>query len=79
MMSVETLILHFAKALVDNPDAVTVLVEEQEDTVHIRLTVDPTDMGRIIGKQGRIANALRTVMKAVGAKANKKVFIEIVE
>lgn len=75
----ETLILHFAKALVDDPDAVSVQVEENEDTVHIRLTVDPADMGRIIGKQGRIANALRTVMKAVGAKSNKKVFIEIAE
>lgn len=76
----EALIRTMAEALVDDPEQVRVEIEELEDaTVQIRLSVAPEDMGRIIGKQGRIANALRTVMKAVGAKADKKVFVEIVE
>lgn len=76
----EALIRTMAEALVDDPEQVRVELEELEDeTLQFRLSVAPEDMGRIIGKQGRIANALRTVMKAVGAKQDKKVFIEIVE
>lgn len=75
----EALIRHLAESLVENPEAVSVEIEELDDTIQIHLTVAPDDMGRIIGKQGRIANAMRTVMKAVGARKNKKVFIEIAE
>lgn len=76
----EALIRTMAEALVDDPTQVRIEAEELEDgTIQYRLSVAPEDMGRIIGKQGRIANALRTVMKAVGAKQDKKVFIEIVE
>ena len=73
------LIETIAKALVDNPDKVEVreVAVKSEGTV-IELKVDPADMGKIIGKQGRIAKALRTVVKAASVKQNKKVIVEIV-
>ena len=73
------LIEPIAKALVDNPDKVEVreVAVKSEGTV-IELKVDPADMGKIIGKQGRIAKALRTVVKAASVKQNKKVIVEIV-
>lgn len=68
-----------AKALVDQPDEVFVreLDSEEPDTVILELKVSPDDMGKIIGKQGRIAKALRTVVKASATKDGKKVVIEI--
>lgn len=68
-----------AKSLVDNPDGVVVTETETEDeqgtVIHLR--VAPEDMGKVIGKQGRIAKALRTVVKAAATKNNKKVTVEI--
>ncbi len=68
-----------AKALVDQPDEVFVkeLSNEDENTITLELKVAPDDMGKIIGKQGRIAKALRTVVKASATKEGKKVIIEI--
>jgi len=68
-----------AKSLVDNPDAVEVKEVEGRQTIVIELKVAPDDMGKVIGKQGRIAKALRTVVKAAATKANKKVVVEIVQ
>ncbi len=68
-----------AKALVDEPDAVNVTVVEKDDATVLELRVAKEDMGRVIGKQGRIANAIRTVMKAQAVKQNKKVIVEIVD
>ena len=68
-----------AKSLVDNPDAVEVKEIEGRQTIVIELKVSPDDMGKVIGKQGRIAKALRTVVKAAATKANKKVVVEIVQ
>ena len=67
-----------AKALVDNPSGVTVREEENGNDVTLVLSVYPADMGKIIGKQGRIANALRTVVKAASVKEGRRVEVEIV-
>lgn len=67
-----------AKALVDNPDRVRVNMIEKEKSCIIELRVDPDDMGKVIGKQGRIARAIRMVVKAAATKYNKKVIVEIV-
>ena len=72
------LVEFMAKSLVDNPASVIVKEVEEEQSVILKLTVAPEDMGKIIGKQGRIAKAIRTVIKAVAVKQNKRVIVEIV-
>ncbi|MBO8137727.1 MAG: KH domain-containing protein [Desulfotomaculum sp.] len=67
-----------AKALVDQPDQVKVNVIEKEKSVTLELSVAPDDMGKVIGKQGRIARSLRTVVKAAATKQRKKATVEIV-
>lgn len=66
-----------AKALVDKPEEVRVKEIEGERSIIYELTVAPEDMGKVIGKQGRIAKAIRTVVKSAAAKTNKKVIVEI--
>ncbi|MPN30159.1 hypothetical protein SDC9_177617 [bioreactor metagenome] len=66
-----------AKALVDYPDQVTVAQTESEKTVHLQLTVAPEDMGKVIGKQGKIANAIRTIVKAAAVKDGRRVHVDI--
>ena len=68
-----------AKSLVDNPDAVEVSKTDERHTTIVKLKVAPEDMGRVIGKHGRIAKALRTVVKAAAAKTNEKIVVEIVQ
>ena len=68
-----------AKSLVDNPDGVVVTESSSRQGDVVRLKVDPSDMGKVIGKQGRIAKALRTVVNAAATKKNKKVTVEIVK
>ncbi len=72
------LLEYLAKSLVDNPDEVQVKLLEAERTVVLELRVAPDDMGKIIGKQGRIAQALRTVIKAAAVKEGKRVVVEII-
>ena len=72
------LVKYIASSLVDKPEAVDVREVETEDGVVIELRVDPEDMGKVIGKQGRIAKAIRTVVKAASAKDEKPVFVEII-
>ncbi|MBP3457653.1 MAG: KH domain-containing protein [Lachnospiraceae bacterium] len=67
-----------AKALVDNPDEVVVTEKEEGKHVTIELHVAPSDMGKVIGKQGRIAKAIRSVVKAASLGDNKKVDVEII-
>lgn len=67
-----------AKALVENPDEVLVIEKDEGRHVTIELHVAPSDMGKVIGKQGRIAKAIRSVVKAASSKDNKKVDVEIV-
>lgn len=68
-----------AKSLVDNPDGVVVTESSGRQGDVVRLKVDPSDMGKVIGKQGRIAKALRTVVNAAATRENKKVTVEIVK
>ncbi len=68
-----------AKALVDKPDEVSVTQTEDSDTVTIELKVAQSDMGKVIGKSGRIAKAIRTVVKAASTKTDKRVNVEIVQ
>jgi uncharacterized protein len=72
------LLEYLAKALVDKPDDVTVSQVEGERSVILELRVSPEDMGKVIGKQGRIAQALRTIVKAAAVKDGKRVMIEII-
>ena len=67
-----------AKALVENPDQVVVTESRKENALHLELRVAESDMGKVIGKQGRIARAIRTVVKAAGMKTDEKVIIDIV-
>ena len=73
------LLTFLAKSLVDYPDEVTVTQVENDQAIVLELRVNESDMGKVIGKQGRIAKSIRTVMKAVASKENKKVIVEIVQ
>ncbi len=66
-----------AKALVDNPEEVVVTETPKDDEIVIELKVAAADMGKVIGKQGRIAKAIRSVVKAAASKEDKKVIVEI--
>ena len=67
-----------AKALVDNPDEVVVTERKEGRNIKVELHVAPADMGKVIGKQGRIAKAIRTVVKAAASHEDKRVTVEIV-
>ncbi len=75
----KTLVENIAKALVDDPTQVIATEETEEGTLVISLTVSKDDMGRIIGKEGRTAKAIRTILNAVSTKDNKKAILKIVE
>ena len=66
-----------AKALVDNPDEVVVTERQEGRTTVVEVRVSEADMGKVIGKQGRIAKAIRSVVKAAAAKEDKKVIVDI--
>ena len=66
-----------ARALTSHPEAVVVTEEADEREVRLKLTVDPSDMGKVIGKQGRIAKSIRSVVKAASSKDNRKVNVDI--
>ncbi|MCL6447407.1 MAG: KH domain-containing protein [Armatimonadetes bacterium] len=67
-----------ARALVDQPDKVAVNMFKRENSYVIELRVAPEDMGKVIGRQGKIAKAIRTVVKAAATRKNKKVVVEII-
>lgn len=73
------LVEYMARSLVDNPDQVDVTQVEGERSLILELRVAPEDMGKIIGKQGRIAKAIRTVVNAAAVKENKRVMVEIIQ
>ena len=66
-----------ASALVDSPEDVVVTETEDEKQIVLNLSVAPEDMGKVIGKQGRIAKAIRTVVRAAGSKGDKKIMVDI--
>jgi hypothetical protein len=76
---VKELVKLIAQSLVDKPEEVVISEVEGEKTLILELKVAQEDMGKIIGKQGRIAKAIRTVVKAAAAKKGKKVIVEIVQ
>jgi len=73
------LIEAIAKALVDNPDQVTVRAIEGEQVTVLELRVHPSDLGKVIGKQGRTARSIRTILGAAGMKLNRRFTLEILE
>ena len=77
MVNLQETLLDIAKAIVDSPDEVRVTKEEDEKSITLTLTVAPDDMGMVIGRHGRIAKAIRTVIKAASANTGKKVSVDI--
>ena len=73
------LLLYMAKNLVDDPEAVTVTESENEDGKVLELRVAPGDMGKVIGRQGRIAKEIRTIVKTVAQRTGEKITVEIVD
>jgi uncharacterized protein len=79
MDELKALIEHMAKALVDKPDAVSVQETDGEKTTIIELRVAQDDLGKVIGKQGRTARSMRTILNAAGTKLGKRCVLEILE
>lgn len=75
----EELVAFIARSLVDEPDAVKVTSSEDEECVTVELAVAPGDLGKVIGKQGRTARAMRSILSAAAAKEDKRSRLEIVE
>ena len=73
------LLEYIAKSLVDYPDDVNVTEIESEQTTVLELRVNDSDMGKVIGKQGRIAKSIRAVIKAAASRSNKRVVVDIVQ
>lgn len=73
------LLTYIAKSLVENPDAVNVTEVQKEDGIVLELRVAPEDMGKVIGKHGRIAKEIRTVIKAAALRDNVKVSVDIID
>lgn len=74
----KSIVEFLVKELVDNPDAVEVSEITSDDSTTYEVRVSPDDLGKVIGKQGRIANAIRTLVKEVAMKDKRKVYVEIV-
>lgn len=77
MVNLQETLLNIAKAIVDSPDEVQVFKEEDDRSITLTLTVAPDDMGMVIGRHGKIAKAIRTVIKAASAGTGKKVNVDI--
>ncbi|MBI4665043.1 MAG: KH domain-containing protein [Nitrospinae bacterium] len=75
----KTLIEHMAQALVDHPEQVSVVETDEEDITSVELRVAPDDLGKVIGRRGRTAAAMRAILSASAAKHNRKAVLEIVE
>ncbi len=73
----DKLVEFIAKSLVDHPENVKVTTREEDDSIVIELVVDPEDTGKVIGKQGRIAKAIRAIVKAASVNDEKKVVVDI--
>ena len=77
MVDLKKTLENIAKAVVDEPDAVTVTESVDGNTVTLELSVAPDDMGKVIGKQGRIAKSIRSIMKAAASTTGQKVIVDI--
>ncbi len=79
MQHMKELIEYIARSLVDKPDSVNVQAVEGEQTLILELTVDSEDLGKVIGKDGRTARAMRTLLSATSARSGKRAVLEILE
>ena len=79
MINLQETLLDIAKAIVDTPEEVKVTVTEDEKSMTLTLSVAPSDMGMVIGRHGKIAKAIRTVIKAASVNSGKKVSVDIVD
>ena len=77
--SVKDLLLYIARNLVENPDAVTVTEVEGSQELTLELRVDPDDMGKVIGRQGRIAKEIRTLVRSYAQRTGQKVSVDIID
>ena len=77
--SMKDLLLYIAQNLVENPDAVSVTEIERDGELTLELRVAPEDMGKVIGRQGRIAKEIRTLVRSAAQRAGKRVTVEIVD
>lgn len=75
----EELVCYIVSKLVDNPDSVEVIETREEDRVHIQVYIAPEDMGQVIGRQGKIARSIRSIIKAVGTKEQVMVTVDFDE
>ena len=75
----KSVLTYLAKSIVEDADAVIVEVEERRNSVTLRLHVGPSDMGRVIGRRGRVAQAIRSVVRAAGAKEGVEATVDIVD
>lgn len=75
----EELVCYIVSKLVDNPDAVEFIETREEDRVHIQVYIAPEDMGKVIGRQGKIARSIRSIIKAVGTKEQVMVSVDFDE
>lgn len=73
----EALVRYLVVSLVDSPDAVDVKTTETEEALTFEITLDPADVGKVIGRQGRIIKAIRTLARATGSTANRQVEVEV--
>jgi len=78
-VNMKELLEYLARALVDNPDRVEVTSVEGEKSIILQLRVDPDDVGKVIGKKGRIAQAMRTLIKASATKEGRNAIVEIID
>jgi predicted RNA-binding protein YlqC (UPF0109 family) len=78
-VDMKDLLEYLAKALVDNPDSVEVTSVEGERSIILQLRVDPEDVGKVIGKKGRIAQAMRTLIKASATREGRNAIVEIID
>jgi predicted RNA-binding protein YlqC (UPF0109 family) len=78
-VDVKELLEYLARALVDSPESVEVTSVESEKSVILQLRVDPDDVGKVIGKRGRIAQAMRTLIKASATKEGRNAIVEIID
>jgi uncharacterized protein len=75
----KNVLTYLAKSIVEDPDAVVVETEERRNSVTLRLHVGPSDMGRVIGRRGRVAQAIRSVVRAAGAREGVDATVDIVD
>jgi len=79
MSDLKELLTYIAQNLVDNPDGVSVTEREEETETVYELRVDASDMGKVIGRQGRIAKEIRALMRSVAQKQGKRISVDIVD